>query len=124
MDMSISMRSVIMLHPDNLLLPAETTANFHTVATVSLTPFTERNVTLDSQETQISPQLDVLLDAHKILAVPSDPPLLATSTEPWLALDVSILTSGLQLDHHAVDLFNGWLPNLSKRFLNSKLTNS
>lgn len=76
MDLSTSMKSVIMLLPVNLLLPVEITANSHTVVMESLTLSLERNVTLDSLETLISQQLDAQLDAHSTLAEPSDPPLL------------------------------------------------
>lgn len=76
MDLSTSMKSVIMLLPVNLLLPVEITANSHTAVMELLTLSLERNVTLDSPETLISQQLDVQLDAHSTLAEPSDPPLL------------------------------------------------
>lgn len=124
MVLSTSMKSVIMPLPVNLLLPAEITANSHIVVMELLTLFLERNVTLDFLETLISQQLDAQLDAHSTLVELSDPLPLETSTEPWPAQDASTPTLDLLLDHHAADQSNGWLPNQSKRSLNSKLTNS
>jgi hypothetical protein len=124
MVMLTSMRSVIMLPQDHLLLPAETTANSHTVVTLSSTQFTERNAIKDLPETQILLPLDVQLDVLKILVEPSDQQQLVILTVLWPVQDVSTLMSVLPLDHHAVDLSNGWLPNPFKRSLNSKLINS
>jgi hypothetical protein len=124
MDLRIIMRNAIMLHLDNLLPLAETTVSSLTVEMESLTLSMAKSVMLDLQETLILPQLDVLLDVPSTPAVPSDPQQLVISTEPWLAQVVSMPMLVLLLDLHAVDLFNGWLLNLSKRSRNSKLTNS
>jgi hypothetical protein len=121
MDMLTSMRNATML-PQELEPPnAEPTANCLTVETELLTQSMENNVMLDLPETLISHQLDAQQDVPSILAHMSEQLELETSTEPWPAPDASIPTLDLPLDHHAQDPFNGWLPNLFKRFLNSKL---
>jgi len=124
MDMLTSMKNVTMLLQDLLLLLAETTANSHTVVMPSLTQSTERNVIRDFPETLILPPLDALLDVPKTLAEPSDQLQLVILTVLWPVQDVSTHMLDLPPDHHAVDQSNGWLPNPSKRFLNSKLINS
>jgi hypothetical protein len=123
MDLLIPLRNVIMLPPDPLLLHAETTANSHTVVMLSSTPFMVRIVMLDFQETMISQAPDVQPDAHKT-HVDTPLQLEVISTEPWLAQDVSMPMLVQPPAHHAVDLFNGWLLNQFRRFLNSKLINS
>jgi hypothetical protein len=124
MVMLTSMKSVTMLPQDHLLLPAETTANSHTVVTPSLIQFTERNAIKDLLETPMLLPLDVQPDAPKTLVEPSDQHQLVILTVLWPVQDVSTHMLDLPPDHHAVDLSNGWLPNPSKRFLNSKLINS
>jgi len=124
MDSRTSMKNVIMPLPVNLLQHAETTVNSPTVEMKSLIVFMEKNVTLDLLETQILPLLDALPDVPSTLVEPSAPPLLVILTELWPVPDVSILMLDLPLDPPAVDLFNGWSLNPSKRSLNSKLTNS
>jgi len=107
MVMLISMKSVIMLPQDHLLLPAETTANSHTVVMLLSTQSLERNVIKALPETQILLRLDVQLDAPKTLVEPSDQQQQVILIELWPAQDVSTLMLDLPLDHHAWDLFNG-----------------
>jgi hypothetical protein len=121
MDMLILLRNVIMLLLDLPLLPAEATANSHTVVTQSSMQSTEKIVITDFLETMISQALDAQLDAHKTLVDMFQLEMLVISTELWPAQDVSMLTSDLLLDPPAVVLSNGWLLNLFKRFLNIKL---
>jgi len=124
MDMLILMRNVIQLLQDPALPHAEAIVFSHTVVMELLMLQEEKSVTLDLAETTISQQLDALLDAHKTLVEPSDPPQLEILTEPWPAQDVSTHMLVQPPDLHAPDLFNGWLPNLFKRSLNYKMTNS
>lgn len=121
MDMLTSMRNVTMLPQELEPQNAEPTANYLTVETELLTQSMVNNAILDLPETLISHQLDAPADVLLTLAHMSELLQLETSTEPWPALDVSTLTLDLPLDHPALDQSNGWLPNLFKRFLNSKL---
>lgn len=123
MVMLIPLRNVIMLPQDNPLLPAETTANSPSVEMVPSIPLSVKSVMLDQPTTMFHPLVAQLV-AHKTLVDFSDPPALETSTELWLVQDASMPTLVQPPDPLAVDQFNGWLPSLFKRSLNSKLTNS
>jgi len=124
MDMLITLRNVIMLPLVHLLQLAETTANSHTVETILSMLFMERIVITVSLETTIFLPVDVQLVAPKILVDMSDLLQLETSTEPWPVQDAFMPMLVPPLVPHAVDPSNGWLPNLFKKSLNSKLTNS
>lgn len=123
MDMLILMKSVTMLPQDHHLPPAETIANSHTVEMAPSTLSLERNATPETI-TMISPALDVQPAVLKTLVDISDLLQLVTSIELLPAQDAFMDMLDLQPDLLAQDLFNGWLLNQSKRFLNYKLINS